>query len=72
MTNDVTLQFAGVVNQLIKQQIFIKSLMYSKLLPSVEQYTASKNYHPCLAIYLKNRTTHTKSSDRRQNVAHYE
>lgn len=53
MTNDVILQLADGVIHLIKQQIFIKSLIYSKSFPSVVQDT-STNYSPCLEIYLKN------------------
>lgn len=70
MTDDGTLQLAGVVNRLINQQIFIKSLIYSKLVPSVVEDT-SINYRTYLLIYLTNKTTYAKFSNARQNRIHH-
>lgn len=70
MTNDVTLQLAGVVNQLINQQIFIKNLIYSKSVPSVIEDTRI-NYSTYLAIYLRNYSIHIKYSNAGQNMRHH-
>lgn len=62
MTNDGTLQLAGVINRLINQQIFIKSLIYSKSVPSVVEDT-SINYSTYLPIYLTSKTLYAKPSN---------
>ena len=69
MTNDVTLQLAGVVNQLINQQIFIKSLIYSESVPNIIENT-SINYRTYFAIYLSNKSIRTKSSNAKHNMRH--
>lgn len=62
MTNDGTLQLASVVNRLINQQIFIKSLIYSKSVPSVVEDT-SINYRTYLPMYLTSKTLYAKPSN---------